>query len=203
MCPPSRKRTNFISTLRLRLLVQEAVLDGIDERLPAGLDNILRHAYCSPSLLPLSPFNEHPGNGGGCLLGVENEHFVVLEVDVIKLWISPADGQPQCGVEGVYGAVAFTGRDYAFAPHMHLYRGLGDYAAVLPLLHDHPETLEPEETLLQPEGAPHEEFEGPVRRFEMVAPIFHLLDHIKDFLHLVGILGEGGSQLIALDHDSA
>jgi len=74
--PTSRKRVPVPSASRRRALtclgrsVKDAVDQRIDQSLPGGLDDVLRHPDGGPGPLTVGGVDKHPGHGGRALAGL-------------------------------------------------------------------------------------------------------------------------------------
>src|SRR5690242_15814313 len=77
-----------------------AVLERVDERLPGGLDDVLRHADRAPHLIAVGSIEQHPGNRAGALGLVEDAHLEVDQVDVAQVWMDLYERLPERTVEG-------------------------------------------------------------------------------------------------------
>ena len=110
---PIRRRP--AASRRSDCAVQHAVLDRVDQRLPAGLDDVLADADGAPDLVAVAGVEQHARHGAGALVLVEDAHLVVDELDVGQLRILPRDRLAQRGVERVDRAVALGGAHEALA----------------------------------------------------------------------------------------
>src|SRR5918995_3761751 len=126
----------------------EGVLERIDQRLPGRLDDVLRDADRAPFALPVGGVEQHPGDSPGAVVLVEDADLVVGQLDLGQVRVAVGDRLAQGPVQRVHRAVALGGANVALALHPDLDRGLGHHLAVLALLGDHPEALQPEQGLV-------------------------------------------------------
>src|SRR5262245_62539720 len=59
------------------LVAAQLELDGVHQRLPRRLDDVVGHAHRAPRLVAVARGDQHPGAGGGGLGLVEDAHLVV------------------------------------------------------------------------------------------------------------------------------
>ena len=133
----------------------ERVLERLDQRLPGGLDDVLRDADRAPLALAVGGVEQDARDGTGAVGLVEDPHLVVGQLDVGEVRVAVGDRAAQRPVERVDRPVALGGPDVALAVDPDLDRRLGLDLAVLALLGDHAEALEPEQRLVArpPRGA--------------------------------------------------
>src|SRR3954452_17775688 len=159
---------------------QHAGLERVDERVPARLDHVLRHADRAPGVDAVGRVEQHARHGAGALLLVEDAHLEVDELDVAQVRVALADRASQGGVERVHGAVPLCGPQVALALDPDLDRGLRLHLSVLALLDQHAPRLEREERLVLAGRAPDQEVEGAVGGLELVAAVLELLHALDD-----------------------
>ena len=126
----------------------EGVLERVDERLPGGLDDVLRDADRAPLALAVGGVEQDAGDGAGAVALVEDAHLVVGQLDVGEVRVAVGDRRPQRPVERVDRAVALGDLDVALAVDHDLDRRLGLDPAVLALLGGDAEALQLEERLV-------------------------------------------------------
>src|SRR5713226_7032268 len=61
------------------------VLDGIHQRLPGGLDDIVGHAHRAPRLIAVTRGDEHAGLGRGPFRLVQDAHLVVQQCHLFEI----------------------------------------------------------------------------------------------------------------------
>ena len=106
---------------------------------------------------------------------VEDADLVVGELDVGQVRVAVDDRAAQRLVERVDGAVPLGGPQVALAIDPDLDRGLGDDLAVLALLDEDAEALEPEERLVLLGLLAQQQLEGRVGGLVVVAAVLALL----------------------------
>src|SRR5579862_114010 len=87
-------------------LLGETVFEAVGQGLDAGFDDIVVDAYCTPFFLAVSRFDQDPGPGACSGGGIEDTHFVVLQLDLFKLGKEFYQCSAERSVECVYRAVA-------------------------------------------------------------------------------------------------
>src|SRR5215472_7541569 len=92
--------------LVLALVAAELVLDGVDQRLPGGLDDVVGHPYRTPRVVAVAGGDEHARTGGGALALVEDADFVVEQAHLPEARIEVLECLAEGVVERVDGAVA-------------------------------------------------------------------------------------------------
>src|SRR5262245_1757757 len=77
--------------LAAQLGPQEAVHEGVLERPPRRLDDVLAHADGGPVVLAVRAVDEHARDSAGALGGVEDPHLVVGQVDGREARAAPVE----------------------------------------------------------------------------------------------------------------
>ena len=165
--------------LQLLLAPHHPVLDRVDEGFPAGLDDVLAHADAAPGVVAVAGVEQHPRDGAGALVLVEDAHLVVHELDVAQMRVLLRDGLAQRRVEGVDRAVALGGADDALAADVDLDGRLHVGLAALALLDDHAEALEGEQRLVRRQLVAQQQVERGVGRLVVVAAVLALLEPLE------------------------
>ena len=153
----------------------DRVLERVDECLPARLDDVLRDADRSPRLVAVGRIDQDARDRAGALVLVDDPHLVVHELDVAQARVEAGDRVAERPVERVHRAVALGGAHQPLAPRPDLDRRLGLDPAVLALLRDHAEALEPEERLVVAGLLAQEQVERGVGGLEVVPAVLELL----------------------------
>src|SRR5262245_56741462 len=177
----------------------EGVLERVDQGLPGGLDDVLRHADRPPLALAVRGIEQHPGDGTGAVVLVEDTHLVVGQLDVGEMRVPIDDGAAQRLVERVHRAVALRRAQVALAGDPDLDRRLGDHLAVLALLDENAEALEAEERVVLAGFPPEQQLEGGVGGLVMVAAVLALLERPQRAGSLLVVESDAGA-LGATEH---
>src|SRR5665648_431607 len=128
---------------------EQPVDDRVVQGLPGRLEDVRPDADGHPGGLRgvVHGLHEHAGDRVGAVLGVQDPHLEVDQLEPVDLRVGGRDGLAQGGVQGVDRAVALGGRDGALPADVHLHGRLGA-RLVRPAghrLHDHAPALGTEE----------------------------------------------------------
>src|ERR1700675_4461763 len=93
----------------LLLVPPQLVFDGVHERVPRGLDDVVGDSHRPPRLVAVAGGDEDARLGAGTLGLVEDAHLVVQERHFLEARVKVLEGLPERVVEGVDGAVAGGG----------------------------------------------------------------------------------------------
>src|SRR5947209_9108850 len=124
------------------------VLERVDQRLPRGLDDVLRDADRAPDFLAIGGVEEHACDRAGPFRLVQDPHLEVDQIDVAQPRVRLRQRLPERAIQCVDGAVALGGAHVALAVNPDLDRGLGLNPAVGALLDDRAPGLEREQRLV-------------------------------------------------------
>src|SRR5690606_32665312 len=100
-----RGRRCVASAAALRLL-GDLVLDGVDEGLPGGLDDVLGDADRLPLVLVVGRLDEDARDRGGAVAAVQDAHLVVDEPHLAQFGVEALERLAERAVEGVDRPVA-------------------------------------------------------------------------------------------------
>ena len=154
---------------------EHAGLERVHQRLPAGLDDVLRHPDRAPCVVPVAGVEQHARDRAGALVLVEDPDLEVHQLDVAEVGVGLADGLPQRLVERVHGAVALRGAHEPLAVDPDLDGGLGLDPVLLALLDDHAPGLEPEQRLVVAGLPPDEQVERAVCGLQVITAMLEVL----------------------------
>lgn len=65
----------------------------------------------------MTKIHENPRNGSGTLLGVQNAHFIVGQLNLFQLWIIPAEHFMEGLRQRIHRPVAFGGGESNVSPY--------------------------------------------------------------------------------------
>lgn len=163
------------------LFLIEYVFDGIHKRLPARGDDVGRHADRRPRNRAVGALNENADFRGGSLFGGQDTNLVVGQVDFRELGVKDVQRFPQRHIEGVDGAVAYSGRGFHFAVDLDAEHGrralvpVGRWEFAARAVH-----TKPEMRLVPPENVEHHQFKTRVGRLKLVPLVLELLQPADD-----------------------
>src|SRR5262249_47622697 len=200
LSPPGEREKG--STFGFALVAAELVLDGVDQRLPGGLDDVVGHAHRAPRVAAIAGGDEHARTGRGALALVEDTALVVEQAHLAEARIEVLEGLAEGVIERVHGAVArgrgVLGDALDLEAHRRLRHRLGVTAL---LLHDDAKAVEVEVGLVVAEGTLHEELEGRLGALELEAFVLHALEHLEDAPRLWRVLVEVDAVFPGLPED--
>src|SRR5713226_2030765 len=189
-------------SLALSLVAAKLVLNGIDEGLPGGLDDVVGYAHRAPRLVAIARGDEHARLGPRAFALVEDAHLVVEQAHFSKIRVELLEGFPERMVEGIDGPIARGRRVFGHPLDPEAHRGLGERLGVsLVLLDDDAEAVQLEIGPVVAERALHEELERRLRTLELEALVLHPLEHVEDASRLGRVLVEIDAVLFGLPQD--
>src|ERR1051325_4962397 len=65
----------------------QLVINTVDERLPARLDDIVRHPDSPPAIFAVTRLDQHPHHSASPLARGEYADFIVQQLDLVERWI--------------------------------------------------------------------------------------------------------------------
>src|SRR2546429_129727 len=155
----------------------ELVLDRGHERLPGGLDDVVRDPHRAPRLRAGARGDELPRLRRGALGLVEDAHLVVEEPHRPEVRVKLLERLAERVVERVDGPVARRRGMLEDALDAYAHRRLGDrLRGVVLLLDDHAVRVELEARLVPAERALHQELERRLRTLELEPLILERLE---------------------------
>ena len=142
---------------------------------------------------PVGGVQQHARHRVGAVVRIEDPDLVVDQLDLGQVRMELGDRLAQRTVERVDRPLALGGADVAPPVHPDLDRRLRLHLAVIALLGDHPEALEPEERLVGAHLASQQQLEGGVGRLVLVAEVLALLQPLDGALRGVGVEVDSGA----------
>ena len=174
------------------------MLDGVDERYPARIDNVLRHADSRPDILAVGRSYKNADARRRGIFRLHDANLVVDEPQFSKARVEHLERFTQSAVERVDGAVAVRRRYPDSAVDAELYRRRCAVAVVIGQLVEHLVTDEIEERLIFSDEAVNYQLERRIRALILIALVFFLLQDIEQLRDLRRILVEIGIELLYL-----
>ena len=174
------------------------MLDGVDERYPARIDNVLRHADSRPDILTVGRSYKNADARRRSIFRLHDANLVVDEPQFSKARIEHFERFTQSAVERVDGAVAVRRRYPDSAVDAELYRRRCAVSVVIGQLVEHLVADEIEERLIFSDEAVNYQLERRIRALILIALIFFLLQDIEQLRDLRRILVKIGIELLYL-----
>ena len=174
------------------------MLDGVDERYPARIDNVLRHADRCPDILAVGRSYKNADARRRGVFGLHDANLVVDEPQFSKARVEHLECFTQSAVERVDGAVAVRRRYPDSAVDAELYRCRCAVSVVIGQLVEHLVADEIEERLVFSDEAVNYQLKRRIRALILIALVFFLLQDIEQLRDLRRILVEIGIELLYL-----
>ena len=174
------------------------MLDGVDERYPARIDNVLRHADSRPDILTVGRSYKNADARRRSIFRLHDANLVVDEPQFSKARIEHFERFTQSAVERVDGAVAVRRRYSDSAVDAELYRCRRAVVVVIGQLVEHLVADEIEERLVFSDEAVNYQLERRISALILIALVFFLLQDIEQLRDLRRILVEIGIELLYL-----
>ena len=174
------------------------MLDGVDERYPARVDNVLRHADRCPDILAVGRSYKNADARRRSIFRLHDANLVVDEPQFSKARVEHLECFTQSAVERIDRTVAVR-RSYSdSAVDAELYRGGCAVVIVIGQLVEHLVADEIEERLIFSDEAVNYQLERRIRALILIALVFFLLQDIEQLRDLRRILVEIGIELLYL-----
>ena len=174
------------------------MLDGVDERYPARIDNVLRHADSRPDILAVGRSYKNADARRRGIFGLHDANLVVDEPQFSKARVEHLECFTQSAVERIDGAVAVRRRYPDSAVDAELYRGGCAVVIVIGQLVEHLVADKIEERLVFFNETVNYQLERRISALILIALVFFLLQDIEQLRDLRRILVEIGIELLYL-----
>src|SRR5437868_15331960 len=116
--------------------VQEAVGDGLLQRLPGRGDDVVLDTDRAPLTLAVGGLDENAGPCAGAVRPLQDTDLVVDQLQPRELGVEASERDTERVVQGVDGAIALTRGDDPLALGVQFDGGLADHRAVWAAFHD-------------------------------------------------------------------
>ena len=166
------------------------VFEGVHEGDPAGFDDVFTHTHSAPDGNFIATFNHYSDACGRAFRAINDANFVVHERHFADGGVDGYESFAEGAVEGIDGAIAFAddvlnsvfGRDFQDS-FGHWFAGLVfDVNAIV---------IQFEGGAVEVGEFHHEEIEGGVGSFELVAFVFEVLNGVEDADHEFAVIADG------------
>ena len=174
------------------------MLNRIDKRYPARVDNVLRHADGSPDILAVGRSDKNADARRRGVFGLHDANLVVDEPQFSKARVEHLECFTQSAVERVDGTVAVRRRYSDSAVDAELYRRRRAVVIVIGQLVEHLVADEIEERLVFSDEAVNYQLERRISALILIALVFFLLQDIEQLRDLRRILVKIGIELLYL-----
>ena len=174
------------------------MLDGVDERYPARIDNVLRHADRCPDILAVGRSYKNADARRRGVFGLHDANLVVDEPQFSKARVEHLERFTQSAVERIDGAVAVRRRYPDSAVDAELYCRRCAVVIVIGQLVEHLVADEIEERLIFSDEAVNYQLERRISALILIALVFFLLQDIEQLRDLRRILVKIGIELLYL-----
>ena len=174
------------------------MLDGVDERYPARIDNVLRHADSRPDILAVGRSYKNADARRRGIFGLHDANLVVDEPQFSKARVEHLECFTQSAVERIDGAVAVRRRYPDSAVDAELYCRRCAVAVVIGQLVEHLVADKIEERLVFSDETVNYQLKRRIRALILIALVLLLLENIEQLRDLRRILVEIGIELLYL-----